>query len=435
MQPSVTSRRLMIFFGVAACAQGLTGLLNHPLTYYLKSLGLGADEVNQALAMAAIPWIVKPIYGLLTDFVPLFGYRRKSYLFMTFAGAAMGYLWLTQLLSADLIVGILCLTTISVAATDVVLDALMVEQGQRTGLIGAFQGQQWTWLNISAVGSALLGGWLTYTLEPASALHVAALIIVTAPATVGLATLWLLPEERTLGRIDHIHATRKALGAALTSRIFWIVAGFLIVWNLTPRFTTPLYYHMTDQLGFDQYFVGQLNALGAIGAALGAFCYKNWLSSRLTGRQLIYLSIGLTSMVTIGHLFLIDVQTALVLYFTGGIISMISLLSLFSLAARVCHPSVAAFSFAMLMALYSAGGQLGSIIGGHLYEGMLQHEISPLICLASVVTMATVIWVPFLPDSVSASSPGEEKMVPRLDEQQIAAPAHAPQSYASQISC
>ena len=393
----MTSRRLMIFFGVAACAQGLTGLLNHPLTYYLKSLGLGADEVNQALAMAAIPWMVKPLYGLLTDFVPLFGYRRKSYLLITFASAAMGYAWLTQLLSVKLIIGVLCLTTISVAATDVVLDALMVEQGQRTGLIRAFQGQQWTWLNISAVGSALLGGWLTHSLEPATALQGAALIIVAAPATVGLATLWLLREERTTRQMDHVHASRKALGMVLTSRAFWIVAGFLIVWNLTPRFTTPLYYHMTDRLTFDQYFLGQLNAVGAIGAAVGAIGYKNWLAARFHGPGLLSLSIMLTGAVSLAHLLLIDTVSAVILYFVGGVISMISLLTLFSLAAMVCPPRAAAFSFAALMALYSAGGQVGSILGGHLYEAVFHHEIGPLIWLASGMTLASLAWVPWLP--------------------------------------
>lgn len=39
--PSLPGRRqLILFFGVAACAQGFTGLLAHPLTYYLKSLGI-----------------------------------------------------------------------------------------------------------------------------------------------------------------------------------------------------------------------------------------------------------------------------------------------------------------------------------------------------------------------------------------------------------
>jgi hypothetical protein len=30
-----------------------------------------------------IPWLIKPIYGLISDFVPLFGQRRKSYFVLT----------------------------------------------------------------------------------------------------------------------------------------------------------------------------------------------------------------------------------------------------------------------------------------------------------------------------------------------------------------
>ena len=171
----------MFFFGVAACAQGFTGLLAHPLTYYLKSMGMEADAVNQALALAAVPWIIKPLYGLLTDFVPLFGYRRKSYLLLTLSIAALGYILLTQAFSPSLIIALLCVTTIGVAATDVVLDALMVEHGHRTGLIRAFQGQQWIWLNLSAIAAALVGGWLAHSLDADSAFHGAALLIAAAP--------------------------------------------------------------------------------------------------------------------------------------------------------------------------------------------------------------------------------------------------------------
>ena len=30
--------------------------------------------------LAGLPWLVKPLYGFLSDSVPLFGYRRRSYL-------------------------------------------------------------------------------------------------------------------------------------------------------------------------------------------------------------------------------------------------------------------------------------------------------------------------------------------------------------------
>lgn len=30
--------------------------------------------------LGAAPWVVKPVYGFLSDTVPIFGYRRRSYL-------------------------------------------------------------------------------------------------------------------------------------------------------------------------------------------------------------------------------------------------------------------------------------------------------------------------------------------------------------------
>jgi MFS family permease len=431
-----TRRELMLFFGVAACAQGLTGLLSHPVTYYFKSIGMGADSVNQALALAALPWIVKPIYGLITDFVPLFGYRRKSYLFITLTTAAIGYLWLTQVLTPPMIVGLLCLTTIGIAATDVVIDALMVEHGQRTGLIQALQGQQWIWLNLSAVAAALVGGWLAHSFDAEAALHGAALLIALAPVAVCLAALGLLTEAHQHSRGQHVRMTTQALRTALRSRAFWSVAAFLVVWNATPRFTTPLYYHMTDHLIFDQYFVGELNALGAIGATLGAMGYKMWLADRAHGSMLLSVSIVLTGIVTFAHLLLVNAQTALLLHFIGGVTSAITLLTLFSLAAAVCHPGVAAFSFATLMALYSAGGQLGSVAGGWLYEGLFQHELAPLISLASAVTISMLLWVPFLPyRRVASDQPVADNTQPGSDDRRDAGRICEPRSSAPLSSC
>ena len=48
----------------------------------MKELGQSAGQVSTALAVLWLPWVIKPFYGLICDFVPLFGYRRKSYLIL-----------------------------------------------------------------------------------------------------------------------------------------------------------------------------------------------------------------------------------------------------------------------------------------------------------------------------------------------------------------
>ena len=138
-------RNLFLFFGLAYFSQGLAGtLIQQPLAYHLKSDGMPANHVAQALALVAIPWIAKPFYGLLSDSIPLLGYRRKSYLVLATSFSTVGYLAMSQLTTSRTILTVLFVTTLGIAAMDVLVDALMVEEGQKTGFIGRFQGQQWT---------------------------------------------------------------------------------------------------------------------------------------------------------------------------------------------------------------------------------------------------------------------------------------------------
>ena len=37
-------------------------------------------QVAIVTSLGAAPWVVKPVYGFLSDTVPIFGYRRRSYL-------------------------------------------------------------------------------------------------------------------------------------------------------------------------------------------------------------------------------------------------------------------------------------------------------------------------------------------------------------------
>ncbi|HJT22763.1 MAG TPA: MFS transporter [Nitrospira sp.] len=388
----------MVFFGLAYFAQGVAGgLAKQPLTYYCKSLGMTADAVAAFFALAAVPWMLKPLYGLVTDFVPLWGYRRKSHLILMAGLGAMGFLWMSWCSSTNLLAPALLIATLGIAAIDVVVDALMVERGLTLGLIRQFQGQQWTWLNLAAVTTALIGGWLSHDLEPSEAVQTAALLMAGAPAIVIFAAWRLVDEPKIAPQSTRIRSTASDLVAAWRSKTLWTVAGFLAFWNLIPNFGTPLYYHMSDRLHFDQYFIGELISVGSFGAILGAMAYRRYGAAQFTTRQWLTLSIACNAAMALAYLCLRDPQSAVLLHLAGGIVSMIGLLTLFSLAASVCPPQAAGCTFAALMAVYSAAAQVSAIMGGHLYETVFHREIGPLICLAAVCTLAALAWVPFLP--------------------------------------
>jgi MFS family permease len=400
--PAFNAHHLMIYFGLAYFAQGIGqagALINQPLMYYMKSLGFTTDQVAGFLAVLTVPWIIKPVYGLISDFIPLFGYRRKSYLVLMNVIAVTGFLWLAGLTAPSIIVWALLLCALGIASSDVLVDALMVENGQRTGLIKQFQGQQWMWFHIAAVVSGLVGGWLTQRLEPADALHTAALVTACAPAAVVLATMFLIHEDKSTLDLGGLRSTTRGLMTSLKSRTLWIVAGFLAFWNFTPSFGTPLFYHMTDHLKFEQSFIGQLTAIASVGAVIGAFIYRRYLAARYSTKRLVYLSIGLSAATTLAYLLLVGKISAVVLYFTTGILSMIPFLTVLSLAAGACPPQAAGFTFAGLMSIYNAAGQLSQISGGYLYERLFNQQIAPLIWVAAIFTLGAYLLVPFLPST------------------------------------
>src|SRR5512147_1851538 len=82
---TVQARRLAALFAVVYFSQGMYGLPDQAISIGFKGQGLTADLVARFFLIASIPWFIKPLYGLLSDFVPLFGRRRKSYLLLTSA--------------------------------------------------------------------------------------------------------------------------------------------------------------------------------------------------------------------------------------------------------------------------------------------------------------------------------------------------------------
>src|SRR5690349_24052704 len=128
-------RRLMLFFAIVYVVEGIgqarVGIIFQPLSYFLKVNGWTPVEVTAYFAVLNLPWIIKPVYGLVSDFVPLFGYRRKSYLVIANIAAVAGYLWVTQLDAPGDLVFALMLTAYAMAISSTLCGAVLVENGQR----------------------------------------------------------------------------------------------------------------------------------------------------------------------------------------------------------------------------------------------------------------------------------------------------------------
>src|SRR3984957_18683406 len=186
-------KHLLLFFALVYVVEGLGqigGLISQPLNYYLKEVhGWTPFQITAYVTLFNLPWIIKPVYGLISDFVPLFGYRRKSYLLLVNAAAIIGFIWVTQRTApGDLLIPLM-ITAYTMAISSTLCGGILVENGQRLHESGTFVNQQWLWFNIAAMAAAVLGGQLVEHLSPAGALHGAAAIVAVAPLVVIVGTL------------------------------------------------------------------------------------------------------------------------------------------------------------------------------------------------------------------------------------------------------
>ncbi|KAM1720531.1 hypothetical protein ACFX12_022184 [Malus domestica] len=107
----------MVYF-----VQGVLGLARLAVSFYLKDdLHLDPAETAVISGFSALPWLIKPVYGFISDSVPLFGYRRRSYLILSgLLGAVSWSLMATVVDSKFSVAFCIILGSLSVAFSDVV---------------------------------------------------------------------------------------------------------------------------------------------------------------------------------------------------------------------------------------------------------------------------------------------------------------------------
>ncbi len=398
------ARRMFFLFGLAYFAQSFAqmgGLIGQPLNYYLKEeLGLSTAGISEYLAIASLPWVIKPIYGLVSDYLPLFGYRRKTWLMLVNLLGAGGFLWLAGLTDSGSLVIALTLTAFGTAASDVIIDALMVEKGAETGLTARFLGTQWFWFKIAAVATALAGGFLAANFKPATALHIAATLTMLAPIAVLTAGYFLVQEKKRRIELEEMKETTQSMWLAIRSPKLQLAAVFVALWCFSPGFGAPLYFHMTDILRFDQQFIGQLSAFTAVGGVVGAWVFGHVLARRSVAVQ-ANVAIGAAILAVLAYLALAQPSAhaqsiAAPLHVSVGMLNQIGMLMILSVAARACPPRAEGFTFAVMMSLYNAADQLSSVIGARLYEQVFHQAFAPLLWVAAGSLALCFLLVPFL---------------------------------------
>lgn len=394
---------LLVYF-----VQGILGLARLAISFFLKDeLGLSPAQVAAMMGVAALPWVVKPLFGFLSDSLPLFGYRRRSYLILSGLLGALSWVVLATVVhDAWSATAAIALGSFSIAISDVIADSLVVERvrGESTAEVGSLQSLCW--------GATALGGMLTAYLSGLLLEHLSSHTIFGITATFPLivsAVAWLIADAHveTGPSLTAARSQIQQLRQAVTQKQIWLPAAFLFLWQATPNSESAFFFFTTNELGFRPEFLGRVRLVTSVAALVGIWIFQRYLKGVAIRRiffwsTLLSTGLGMTTLLLVTHANRVlgiddhwfSLGDSLILTVMGQIAYMPVLV----LAARLCPPGIEATLFALLMSVSNLAGLLSHESGALLMQwlGVSDTNFELLWLLVVITNLSTLLPLPLV---------------------------------------
>lgn len=394
---------LLVYF-----IQGVLGLARLAVSFFLKDdIGLTPAEVSALMGIAVLPWTVKPLFGFLSDGLPIFKYRRRPYLVLSGLLGAIAWLALATVVdNAWTATSAIVLTSLSVAVSDVIVDSLVVERARQESQSDAGTLQSLAW-GASALGgliTAYLGGLL---LEQTSTQVVFAVTAVFPLVVSGVA--WLIAEEPIAERpnFQAIWQQVQQLKGAISQKAIWMPALFLFLWQATPTADSAFFFFTTNELGFEPEFLGRVRLVTSLAALIGIWIFQRFLKS-VSFRKIFAWStvlsalLGMTALLLVTHanrqLGIDDRWFSLGDSLVLTVMGQIAFMPVLVLSARLCPPGVEATLFALLMSIVNLAGLLSHELGALLthWLNVTDTQFDNLWLLVVITNVTTLLPLPLL---------------------------------------
>lgn len=392
---------------------GLGALPALAINFLLKDkAGLLPEQLAYFQAITLIAWVIKPLWGFISDLFPIFGSRRKSYLILTSIFAAVAWIvlaFLPDYSAARLLLLLMTLIYMAYAFQDVVSDGLMVETGQPLNMTGQFQSIQWAAVYIAMIITSLAGG-LVAELAQKGALSYRSIFGMTAlfPVLTAVIVFFLVQEP---SRTHPERAAAFGLRDVFRHKGIWILSSFLFLWNFSPSFGAPFFYYTVDTLKFSPSFLGILQAVASAGALLGSVLY-GLVFARFPIRKFLVIAVLVGVFSTLSYFIYFDSWLiahaavlkglALGMSFFLGTASAVIFLALLNLAAKTSPQYAGGTIFALLMSFYNLGQMGSSALGGFLFPRI---GLEPLILISAAFSLLVLFLIPHLPVHAGSQNP------------------------------
>lgn len=400
--------------------QGIIGLSNLAVTFYYKdTLHLSPSELSFISSLTVIPWLIKPFYGYISDTFPLFGYKRKIYLILSGIISSLGWFGMSQLVlqlqdinSKWIAILLLNMTSLGMAFSDVLVDALVVSLSQNENISGSLQSICWSSASIGGIISSYASGSLLEKLGKSE------IFALTACFPLITALVGIFINEK---KIDNNNNNNKKiikqlilLKKALSNKSILLPIIFLVLWQATPSSGSSFFYFETNELNFKPEFFGKLSLISSLSSLCGIYIYNKYLKEiplrdMFKKISIIGLLLGLTPIVLITHtnriLGLPDELFAIGDDVILSIVGQIAFMPVLVLATEICPSGIEASLYATIMSINNLSGTISSLLGSYATKlaGITEtnfDNLVNLIIITNIIGLLPMFFLNLLPENI-----------------------------------
>ncbi|MEH2449528.1 MAG: folate/biopterin family MFS transporter [Nostoc sp.] len=418
--------------------QGILGLSRLAVSFFLKDeLLLSPVQVSALFGIVLLPWMIKPVFGFISDGLPIFGYRRRPYLILSGILGTASWVSLATIVHTTWAATLaIALSSLSVAMSDVIVDSLVVERarGESQAKAGSLQSVCWGASAIGGLITAYFSGLLLQYFTTRTVFAITALfpLIVSGVA-------WLIaesPVSKDSQDNDHTNSLPikhqlKQLRQAITQKTIWLPTAFIFVWQATPSADSAFFYFSTNELHFEPEFLGRVHLVTSFASLAGVWIFQRFLKSipfRVIFAWSTVLSsiLGMTMLLLVTHtnrrLGIDDHWFSLGDSVVLSVMGQIAFMQVMVLAARLCPSGVEATLFALLMSVFNSAGTVSRAFGALItyWLGITATNFESLWLLVLITNLSTLLplpfinWLPAAEDQTETPKDEEKPFLPDL---------------------
>jgi len=329
--------------------------------------------------------------GLLTDLKPIFGLRRKYYIFLNGILIILGWIFLI-ILKPNLFISSLCLFIISFGKSfsSVLGEAIVVElsllkkkinyneENIKNEILKKTEYDAKDFISmffLIRTFGYLISSYLQGKIIEIFSLKTIFLITSLIGFLIIISGFLLI--EKKIEIKENEYKIINDLIIFIQKKNIYIPLLFMIIFGCSPSYSQPLFYFITNKLKFTPSDLGIISMFSTLFSLIGIFIYKKYLKNIKIKKMLLIGSIILiflsfTTYILVKRINLIlKINDFIFLLFGNCIMSLIGdlvAMPILSLSAILCPKNLEGTVYSLFMSANNFGYSLGNLFGSFLTE-------------------------------------------------------------------